>query len=159
MWRTTLSDALTKTALYVASVLRYTELRSDVPPLLTTMSPLLAHGVFKTVQITSATTTVVASPNPGGSLLVTDIVVSAKKVAGTTIDVEFDDGTNTEIFMGPDTVNVAANIVWPVRGRVQGWKDAALKVVTVGANTVATVVACYVKMPAALDYSEWNDLR
>ncbi len=159
MWKFVLSDWKSHKSLDVASVLDYAALRADTPPLLVTMSPLLAHGVFKTVQITSGTTTTVASPDPGGSLLITDIVVSAKKVTGTTIDIEFDDGVNTEIFMSPDTVNVAANIAWPIMGRVQGWRDAALKVFTVGANTVASVTVCYVKMPTALDFSEWSNLR
>ncbi len=118
-----------------------------------------AFGVVKSVSITSATTTTIIESRPGGSILIGDIVVSAKKVAGTTLDIEFDDMTNTEIIMSPDTVNQSANIAWTPAGRVQGWRDADLKAVSVGSNTVATITATYVHLKKGLTFSDWDSVR
>lgn len=114
---------------------------------------------WNATQITSATTTTLVTPSTTGSLVVTDIVVSAKKVAGTTLDLEFDDGVNTVIFLSPDSVNNPVNFSWAPAGRVQGWRGASLKAVTVGNNTVATVTVVYMKLPEGLLFAEWDALR
>lgn len=126
---------------------------------LVAMSPLLVHGVFKAVTLSGAATTIIASPKPNGSLILTDLVISAKKVAGTTLTIEFDDGANTEVIVSPDTINQSVNFSWSPVGRLQGWRGAALKVTTVGANTDATVTAGYVKNPESLVYADWDALR
>ena len=159
MWQFSPSNALRGTAWYSCR-----PFKSYSAPLGTEELPIgasfkEAFGVFRAVQITSATTTIVATASPGGSLLMTDLVVSAKKVAGTTLIVEFDDGVNTEIISDPDSVNQSVNFSWTPFGRIQGWTDAAVKVVTTGANTVATVTVGYVKLPDSISFSEWNDLR
>jgi len=120
---------------------------------------LRAYGVMKSVTLTGAGTTTIASPKSGGSILIGDIVVSAKKVAGTTMDIEFDDGADTEIIISPDTVNQSANLAWTPAGRVQGWRDAELKVVTVGSNTDATVTVTYIKLKESITFADWDLLR
>jgi len=162
MWRVVPSNPATGSAWHSEHVQTYVPLvgteRTDNITLVT-MGPLFVHGVFKSVSITSATTTTVAAPHGGGSLLITDIVVSAKKVNGTTLDVEFDDGVNTEILLSPDSINQSVNFAWQPVGRIQGWEDAALKIVTTGANTVATVTVGYVQNPSSVPYAEWNSAR
>lgn len=127
--------------------------------LLVTSEFARTFSVFKTVTLTGVATTIIASPRPGGSILVTDIVVSAKKVASTTLIVEFDDGTNTEVILAPDTVNQSTNFAWSPAGRLQGWRDGALKVVTTGANTEARVTAVYVPLKGSLVFDDWDALR
>lgn len=118
-----------------------------------------SFGLFQTVTLTGAATTTIVAPKPGGSILVTDIVVSAKKVASTTLIIEFDDGTNTEVIFAPDTVQQSTNFAWSLAGRLQGWRDAALKVVTTGANTDARVTAVYVPLGNSLVFADWDALR
>lgn len=127
---------------------------------LITESTFREHGAWKAAQIVTATTTTITAPAASGSLVVTDIVVSAKKVNNTTLDIEFDDGANTEIIISPDTINNPVNFSWSPGGRIQGWKDAALKVVTGGAGTPSvSITVGYLKVPTGLPFTEWDALR
>ena len=117
------------------------------------------HGVFKTVQIAGASTNTVATPVPGGAIVITDIVVSAKKKASSTILVQWDDDVpNTEVMLAPDIVNNPANIVWQPAGLIRGWKDARVEVVT-DATFDATVTVGYYHIDEALTYESWDALR
>lgn len=115
-----------------------------------------AFGVFKATSVSGEGTTTVASPSPGGSILIGDIAVSAKKQTGSTLLIEFDDGANTEIIMAPDTTFSAANYAWTPAGRVQSWRDADLKIVTTGAQADVTVTITYVKLKNSLKFGDWN---
>ena len=122
-------------------------------------TPFLAHGVFNSEVLAGAGTTVVAIPPAGGSLIITDVVISAKKVVGTSIDLRFSDGVTTEVLISPDTVNQSTNFSWVPVGRIQGWRDACVDVVTVGASFEGTVTVGYVKVRKSLDYIDWDGLR
>jgi hypothetical protein len=126
---------------------------------LITTTPLFAHGVFNAVVLDGAATTTVAVCPSGGSLLITDLVISAKKVANTTLTVRFNDGANTEIIIAPDTIEQSTNFSWSPAGRIHGWRDADLQVVTTGDNTDATVTAGYIKFPTGLVFTEWDNVR
>ncbi len=158
MWRVIPVDAITREALHAGDFQNFHDLPLNAISLIT-IDTMKQHGVFKTTSITSATTTTVATPKAGGSIIVTDLVVSAKKVAGTTLAVEFNDGTDTEIIIDPDSVNQSVNFAWAPNGRIQGWRDASIKVVTTGANTVATVTVGYMHVSTSIKYDEWTAVR
>lgn len=117
-----------------------------------------AFGTFQSVSITTATTTEIVAPNSNGSLIITDIIVSAKRVNNTTIALRFSDGVNSETIVAPDTINNSVNMAWSVAGRVQGWKDAVIDAVTTG-SVVASITIGYVKIPEGLPFLEWDALR
>lgn len=118
-----------------------------------------AHGVWKTAQITTQTTTTIVSPIPGGAITVTDVLFSGKKVTNATADIQFSDGTNTEIFMAPDMSNAPANVPFSPKGGFPGWKDGAVQVVTAGANPTITITVVYFHVTEGLSYSEWDATR
>jgi hypothetical protein len=127
---------------------------------LLTIDPHKAYGTFKSANITSATTTVITTPPSNGSLILTDLVVSADKVNNTTLTLQFNDGSNTALIASPDTVNDAVNFAWSPSGRIQGWRDSRIEVITGGAGVPDVTVTCgYVRLSEGLNYAEWDALR
>ncbi len=116
------------------------------------------HGVFKAVNRTSAGTTVITTPDKGGAIVVTDILISAKKASGSDVTLQFNGGGNSVIIFLADSINNDFNIAIPLVGLFRGWKNAALELVTTG-NVVATATAGYMKVPDGLEFSEWDALR
>ncbi len=116
------------------------------------------HGVFKAVNRTSAGTTVITTPDDQGAIVVTDLLISAKKAATSDITVQFNGGGNTVIIFLADSINSDFNIAIPFVGLFRGWADAALELVTTG-NVVATATAGYMKVPKGLLFAEWDALR
>jgi len=113
---------------------------------------------FKSVTRTAAGTETIAEPEKDGAILLTDMIISTNRVAVSRLTVFFDDGVRTiPIFDGyaeDAPINVAANF----HGGWTGWKDAAVKMTTVAAIK-ATVAVGYIKIPAGLEYTEWDELR
>ena len=129
-------------------------------PMLCVVQAGQLQGVFRTSSITTPTTTTVVSAPALGSLLLTDVVISADKVNNTTLTVQFTDGVDTAIIIAPDTINEAVNLSWSPAGRIQGWQDARIDVVTGGAGTPAvTILLGYIKMPIGVPFAEWDALR
>lgn len=126
---------------------------------LVTESQARSHGVWKTAQITTQTTTTVAAARPGDAIVITDVVISAKKVNNATADVQFSDGSNTEIFASPDMNTNPVNQAFSPQGFFGGWKDADIQVVTAGANPIITVLIGYYHISGALEFSQWDALR
>lgn len=118
-----------------------------------------SHGVWNSETLSGAATTTIATCPEGGSLIVTDVVISAKKVNSTTLLVCFDDGTNTKIFSAPDTVQQSTNFSWSPVGRVQGWRDANINAVTTGANFDGTVYIGYIIINEGQSYNQWLNRR
>ena len=117
------------------------------------------HGVFKAVNRTSAGTTTITSPDGLGAIVVTDLLISAKKAANSDVSVQFSDaGANTVIIFLADSINSDFNLAIPFVGLFRGWQDADLELVTTG-NVVATVTAGYMKVPDGLPFTEWDALR
>lgn len=120
--------------------------------------PVLAHGTFQSATRTTAGTTTVVTPLDNGSLIVNDLVISGERQASSDVTVQFTDGTNTAVLFLASQVDAPPNIAHSFKGRVQGWQDARLDMITSGAGD-ATVLICYTKVPNGLPYAEWNALR
>lgn len=160
MLRAVLAQGKSGRVLASSQIWRFSDTLDDRSEVLITESSFRESGRWTTAQIVSATTTTLVTPLSEGSLVITDVVVSAKKVNNTTLDLEFDDGVNTEVLVSPDTINEPVNFSWSPQGRIQGWRDASMKVVTGGAGTPAvTVTIGYIKVPVGLPFAEWDALR
>ncbi len=117
-----------------------------------------AFGVFKAVFRVTAGTTTIVTPEPSGSIAITDILISATKVQSSTAELLFDDDTNTETLFKADMTNGELFYSHTVKGRMQGWRDARLDLTTVNGSDVYVTIG-YVRLPNGLVYSEWNELR
>lgn len=117
-----------------------------------------AFGTFRTATRSSAGTTTVVDVNSDQNVKITDIMLSATKVNGATVSIQFSDGTNTEILFTIALTNQPVTFPWPVKGRVQGWAGSDVELVTVNA-TVAFVTVSYLKLPSSLTFAEWDALR
>lgn len=126
--------------------------------LLSTTDPYRSHGVFQTAALTGATTTTIIEAEEAGSIVLTDLVVSAKKKAASTLTIQFNDGTNQAVLVAPDTVESAVNLSWSPQGRIQGWRDAYIEAITTGAADV-TITAGYVRVAVGLPFGEWDAHR
>jgi hypothetical protein len=125
---------------------------------LTTVTPQDLHSTFKSATRTTAGTTTVVTPPSNGSIIVNDVLISGEKQAGSTIEVRFTDGANNVTLFLASQVDVPASFAHSFKGRVQGWKDARIEMVTVG-TADATVTIVYSKVRDALPYAEWDALR
>jgi hypothetical protein len=125
---------------------------------------LVAHteasivGVFQFVSRTSAGTTIITTPVAGGSLILTDMLISADKAVGGKVTVCFNDGTNEQNVISFNTDDKSLNETIAFAGRFQGWKDARLEVVTI-ANFEVDVTAGYYKVDTSRDFADWNAQR
>jgi len=134
---------------------------ADTPfgSILTTTTTDKQYSHFKSSTRTTAGTTIIAQPTSGEAVALTDLLISAEKVAGN-LTIRFTDGTNTvSLFIIPLT-DAPANFGMPFAGRWMGWRDARLEMVT-GVNGNAIVAVGYTKVPAAhtLSYAEWDAAR
>ena len=127
-------------------------------PVLVVQSAGQALGVFQSVSGTVAGTIVIVTVNEGESILITDILISAKKRAGSTLTLRFNDGTDTEDIFSPDTVQAEVNFSAGLQGRWVGWTGADLEVVTV-ADVVFTASIGYVKVVGGDDFATWDAKR
>ena len=93
-------------------------------PVMITMSPAQYHGHFKVATRTTMGTTVIVSPKPGRSLVVTDILISGEKQAGSSVTVQFTDGVDTEIMVLSDQVDATPTMSGNLNSYFYGWKDA-----------------------------------
>jgi hypothetical protein len=116
------------------------------------------HGTFKSATRTGAGTTTIVSPDADGSLIITDIMISGEKQAGSSVEIRFTDGTDSAVMFLASQVDAPPQLAHSFLGRVQGWKDARIDMVTAGAGD-ATVLVCYTKIPSGLPYEEWDALR
>jgi len=125
---------------------------------LVTTSPASVHGTFKSSTRASAGTTTITAPTASGSLLVTDILISGEKANAATTEVRFTDGSNNVTLFLTQQVDFAANLGVGFQGRVQGWRNARIDMITTGTQDV-TVLVCYTKVPEGLPFAEWDALR
>lgn len=124
---------------------------------LVTTSELFDATQFKSVDVSSATTTIIAEADPGGFLVIFDIVVSSAKSNAQSVIIELDDATNT-VKIADFDITLVVNTNLHFQGKVGGWKDADLKVVT-SSNAAATIFVTYVKLKDGLPFKEWDALR
>lgn len=114
-------------------------------------------GVFKTYTNTIAGTFTVASPPVGGALVLTDLLVSTDKTIGS-VTVNFTDGVRTETILKISTSDAPANIAHSFAGKWEGWQDAYIQIIVVGAVVQSTAVGYY-KVQQGKQYADWNSLR
>lgn len=115
-------------------------------------------GVFKAVTRTTAGTTTITAPRIGGSIHITDLIMTTDKTALSDVTVRFTDGSDTVNVIVADSTNNTVNIAIAFTGLWRGWKDARLEVVTV-ADVTATVAVGYVLHDDGIPFTEWDDLR
>ena len=110
----------------------------------------------------AAETIDVVSPDTNGSIFITDILVtSSKKVANSTIILQFYDGTNTEKIMEIEGETAPVEFSHAFAGGLSGWKSAILQVITDQAAMYVVTLVGYIKVSEDLTktYNEWNAER
>lgn len=118
-----------------------------------------AFSTFQSVTRSTTGTTTVITPRPNGSIAIIDVLVSATKVNAATVSLVFDDDTDSEILFTASTNNQPIPFgSWSVKGRLQGWRDARLDLVTVN-STLAFVTVVYMHLPTGLVFGDWDALR
>lgn len=107
----------------------------------------------------AAETIDVVTPDTNGSIFITDILLtSSKKVANSTIILQFYDGTNTEAIMEIEGESAPVEFSHAFAGGLSGWKGAILQVITDQAAMYVVTLVGYIKVSEDLtkNYSEWN---
>ena len=113
---------------------------------------------FKSTTRIAVGTSTITSPTPDGAILLTDLIISTDRVAGSRLTVFFDDGTRTVHIFDGYAADAPINLALGFHGAWTGWKDATLKMTTVVALK-AMVAVGYIKIPKGLNYEEWDALR
>lgn len=113
--------------------------------------------------INSAAETIdIVTPEADESIFITDLLLtSSKKVANSTIILQFYDGTNTEKIMEIEGASAPVEFSHAFAGGLRGWKDAILQVITDQALMYVVTLIGYVKVSKDLTktYSEWSAER
>lgn len=125
----------------------------------TNFETLNAH--FKSATRTTDGTTIITEPSSGGSISLTDLIVTAeKRAAGGHITIRFTDGTNTINIALINIIDAPVNLAIGFSGRWKGWVNARLEMVT-DEDFSATVSAGYLKVDPAhtLLYAAWDAER
>ena len=131
----------------------------DSDPSVMVVAPVAGvHGTFTSQTRTGAGTSTLTTPVTGGSLILTDLLISGEKQAGSSVEVRFTDGSATETIFLISQVDVPAQVAIPFAGRFQGWRNARVDMITAG-TADATVTIGYTKLPVGLVFAEWDALR
>ena len=158
MINTVLIDPKTKKTIHAERTLKPTVQVTGEEVYLVTSNAPQAHGTFASTSRSATGTSIITSPNADGSLILTDLIIGTDKVNGATVTVQYTDGTNTVVIFATTVTDAPANIGLSFTGRWQGWKDARVELVTVGA-VEATVSLGYMKVPNGLPFTEWDSYR
>ena len=126
--------------------------------ILITEDYVTAFSTFRSVTRTTGGTTAVVTPAGGGSIAVTDVMLSATKVQSATVSLVYDDDTRSETLFTIALTNEPVTFSWGIKGRLQGWRDARLDLVTVN-STLAFVTVVYMQLPEGLVFGDWDALR
>lgn len=116
------------------------------------------HGLFKSVTRATAGTSIITAPTLGGAIVLTDLIVSTDKRPLSNVTISLTDDTETIDIMTLDSTNAPVNTSIAFTGRIAGWKNARLEVVTVS-DVTATVTCGYFKEQEGLSLLEWDALR
>ncbi len=117
---------------------------------------------FKTAATTSAATTTIVQSKPGQAIVITDIILAQDKVASGALTIQFDDdATNTVILLKVDTSDAQVTGHFPFAGRVRGWKDARVEMISAGTNPSTNVTVMYYHLAGeqVLSFNDWDALR
>jgi len=126
-------------------------------PILLTSTEAKQHGTFNSVTRTTAGTTTATTPISGGSIWVTDLLISGDKQNGSSVEVRFTDGSNTQTIFLASQNDAPANFATSFAGGWHGWVDARVDVITVGTGD-ATVAIGYMKLDGnhSISYEEFE---
>ena len=118
---------------------------------------------FQHAASTDAGTTTVVTPRSGAAIVITDIILSQEKVAAGFITIQFDDDDNNTVILlrGTTVDGDMPGLHIPFAGRVRGWKDARVEMVTVGVNVESDVTIMYYHLigEQVLLFDEWSAQR
>jgi len=117
-----------------------------------------SHGAWKSTNGSTAAITAVTSPDNGGSIAITDIMLSTEKKTSGEVELRFTDGTNTIILFRALLTQFPVQINQGIVGLMKGWKDARVEIETVQ-NFEYSITIGYIKFKEGLDYSEWDARR
>ncbi len=107
----------------------------------------------------AAETVDIVTPKPSETIFITDLLLtSSKKVANSTIILQFYDGTNTEKIMEIEGETAPVEFSHAFAGGLSGWKDAILQVITDRAAMYVVTLVGYIRVSENLTktYSEWS---
>ena len=133
--------------------------RQTGEPVLVVTDESRAHGLWKTATLGAAGTVVLVQPPSGGSIRLTDLIISTDKTANSTVTLAFEDGTNTENIAVFDSANAPVALAHGFLGKVDGWKDARIEMIVAGGDADATITVVYLKFNEGLAFAEWDALR
>ncbi len=114
---------------------------------------------FKVAATTSAATTIIVRPRPGAALVITDFIANQDKVASGDLILRFHDGTNVEIFFKSSTADAQVIIAHGFVGRMFGWRDARVEMISAGTNPTTNVTIVYYHLPESATFAEWDAAR
>jgi len=121
------------------------------------------HGQWQSVSwsATQVTKTAIATPVDGGSIEVTDLIITVDKTQGGTVTLTLEDGTNTETLLNCILSDAPLRLNHAVAGRMKGWRDAILYYTVAGANSTGSIIVGYIKntKPESQPYDVWNSER
>ena len=117
-------------------------------------------GKFKAKTLEAAGTVIVAEPDKGGCIVLTDLILTSDKTEGSAITVQFTCGTNTIPIIVADMTDAPVNLGTSLAGKWEGWRNARLElVITGGQGPTATLAAGYYKLEDSLQYDDWDAQR
>ena len=135
----------------------------DGDPVLVTTRHAEHDGHFVSAVWTTATagTTVIASKNKEGIVL-TDLIISAEKLTGGYITIQFNDAdSNNVVIMRIDMNDAPVNMAIPFNGKWAGWQGSYVEVIVVGNNMDGCLALGYYRTPEekTLAYDAWDAER
>ena len=122
------------------------------------IKPKEIWGQFSAASRTTAGTTQIVQPPADGSIIITDLIVNADKRNAGRVTLQLNDGTRSVVIFSASTVDAPVSSTISLGGRVRGWQNADLELVTVGA-VVADVTVVYFRSEQGLEYDVWDFAR
>lgn len=152
MLKINLVDSGTGEELYIAS--------QNGDKILISQTHAQVAGKFKAETLSAAGTVIVAEPDKGGCIVLTDLILTSDKTEGSVITVQLDCGTHTIPIMVADMADAPVNLAIPLSGKWEGWKNARIElVITGGLNPTATLAVGYYKLKDSKLFDDWDAQR
>jgi len=121
------------------------------------------HGQWQSVSWSTTTVvkTAIATPISGGSIEITDLIISTDKTQAGTVTLIFDDGTNIETLINGLLTDAPLQLALNVAGRMKGWRNAVLYYTVAGGNSTGAITIGYVRntKSESQSYNVWNSER
>jgi hypothetical protein len=116
---------------------------------------------FRSISFSVAGTTSLVAPLSGIAIILTDLIISAEKVVGGDVLVQFTDGSNSIPIVNPIVVDAPVNLAIAFGGRWRGWDGARVEVIATGTNISGNVAVGYypIRGEGVLPFAEWDAER